>query len=195
MTPISTTRSGDPVDICTQLAATYSKYGSPVFANFCLADLAADVPYEAGVFVLADIEGNVVLIRRKPHPDWPGVEAFWWLPGGGHEGDEGLDEAAVREFWEETGLEVRIERILLATLNNERFFKLWFRGQAIAGAISALSDPCDTTAEAAAFSPTDIPVETLASDIDKLVLAHEGFIDHPIPDLLAKYGLARKQSL
>ena len=67
--------------------------------------------------------------------------------------------------------------------------------EAIAGAISALGDPCDTTAEAAAFSPTDIPVETLASDIDRLVLAHEGLVGAPILSLLAKYGLARKQNL
>ena len=185
-----TPRPGCQVDFDKQLAAIYSRYGYPVFTNFSLDDLLEDVAYEAGVFILADIEGDAVLIRRKPHADWPGVEAFWWLPGGGHEGSEGLDETAVREFREETGLEVRVERLLLATRNEERFFKFWFRGQAVAGNLSAMSDPCDTTAEAALFDPSDIPVEALASDIDKLVLAYEGFVDCAMPDLLAKYGLA-----
>ena len=178
------------MNLQTQLASVYAQYGSPALTNFQVKDVGENVPCKAGVFTLADVEGSVVLIRRKPHPDWPGVEALWWLPGGGHEGSEGLDETAIREFQEETGLEVCVERLLLATVNEKRFFKLWFRGQAIAGNLSAMSDPCDTTAEAALFAPSDIPVEALASDIDKLVLAYEGFVDCAMPDLVAKYGLA-----
>lgn len=102
------------MDIREQIVSLYERYGAPTLTNFQLQDIPGRGPYEAGVFTLADINGAVVLIRRTPHPDYPGLETFWWLPGGGHEAGERLDEAAVREFREETGLEVHLERLLVA---------------------------------------------------------------------------------
>jgi ADP-ribose pyrophosphatase YjhB (NUDIX family) len=137
------------------------------------------------VFTLADANGEVVLIRRTPHVDHPGLETFWWLPGGEWEPDETLDEAAVREFREETGLEVALERLLVALIREERFLMLWFRGHVIAGGLSPDGDPTHSTAEVKSFAPADIPVAALRSNVDRIVLAYAGFIDHPIHDLLA----------
>jgi ADP-ribose pyrophosphatase YjhB (NUDIX family) len=178
--------------ICTQIAAIYEQYGDPALTNFTLEDLTGNGPGEAGVFTLADAGGRVVLIRRKPQADWPGIETYWWLPGGGREAGEGLDEAAVREFREETGLEICIERLLLARIKDERFFNCWFRGRVVAGRVSPAGDPCHTTAEVQLFSPADIPVGALCSDLDKIVLAHEGFINCPIDALLARCGLEER---
>jgi 8-oxo-dGTP diphosphatase len=41
-----------------------------------------------------------------------GVPATWWLPGGGVEFGESPEECLVREFLEETGLEVRVRDVL-----------------------------------------------------------------------------------
>ena len=41
-----------------------------------------------------------------------GVPGTWWLPGGGLEFGESPEECLVREFMEETGLEVRVRGLL-----------------------------------------------------------------------------------
>jgi ADP-ribose pyrophosphatase YjhB (NUDIX family) len=181
------------MDTLTQVTSLYKRYGTPALTNFRIEDVTGNGPDEAGVFTLADLKGSVVLIRREPQVDYPGIETFWWIPGGGHEASESLDEAAVREFREETGLEVHIERLLVARVTSEHFFTFWFRGHVVAGNLSPYGDPCNTTAEVKVFASSDILVETLWSDIDKIVLAYEGFIDYPIESLLMKHSL-RTQS-
>jgi len=183
------TRLSRTMDIRKQVTSLYEQYGAPALTNFRVEDVTGNGPWEAGVFTLADVNGDVVLVRRKPRANHPGLETFWWIPGGAHEAGEKLDEAAVREFWEETGLKVRVERLLVALIKDERFFTFWFRGHVVAGSASPRGDPCNNTAEVRSFSPVDIPVEALRSDIDKIVLAYEGFIDYPIHSLLAKHSL------
>jgi 8-oxo-dGTP diphosphatase len=56
------------------------------------------------VDIIIEVDGGVVLIERKNPP--PG----WALPGGFVDWGETLEEAAVREAREETGLEVELKR-------------------------------------------------------------------------------------
>ena len=85
-----------------QIRLLYEKFGPPVLSNFQLDNFGEDIPTRAGVFGLVDQDGRIVLIRRKPHPDHPGWERYWWLPGGGREPDEAIDQVVIREFKEET---------------------------------------------------------------------------------------------
>ena len=59
--------------------------------------------------IIFDNQGRILLCKhtyRKFHP--------WGLPGGGLEYREGPEDGVRREVWEETGLEVQIEKLLYA---------------------------------------------------------------------------------
>jgi 8-oxo-dGTP diphosphatase len=56
------------------------------------------------------IEGDQVLLVRASNPRYD--PPIWWLPGGGIDFGETPEEALVREFLEETGLEVARPRLL-----------------------------------------------------------------------------------
>jgi 8-oxo-dGTP diphosphatase len=55
--------------------------------------------------LLRDDEGRVLLARNSGASEFPGL---WGLPGGGVEQGEHPDDAVVREFREESGLDVRV---------------------------------------------------------------------------------------
>lgn len=58
---------------------------------------------DGGVGVIAKKKGKYVLIKHTPEA-WPRDYQYWSFPGGGVERGEDFEEAAVREFTEETGL-------------------------------------------------------------------------------------------
>ncbi len=55
-------------------------------------------------------DGKLLIISHRRHDN--GHE-YWLLPGGGIESGETEHECVVREMLEETGLQVRVERLLL----------------------------------------------------------------------------------
>jgi len=57
-----------------------------------------------GVGVLVEMEGGIVLIKRGQPP----FVGWWALPAGYIEADESVEQAAIRECREETGLEVEL---------------------------------------------------------------------------------------
>jgi len=69
------------------------------------------------------IQNNKILMVKHHHDN----KIYWTLPGGGLEANESYEEAAVREFFEETGLKVRIvkhlfDEPLLFSKGNNRCF-------------------------------------------------------------------------
>ncbi len=61
--------------------------------------------YQAAIM----IGSQLLLIRHEEHQSG---RTYWLLPGGGREDGESEEECVMREMREETGLEVRIERLL-----------------------------------------------------------------------------------
>ena len=177
------------------LQSLYDRLGSPDLANFALSALSPDTAYKFGAFVLADDQGEVVLIRRTPIEQYPGIENYWWIPGGAQEDSETLDETAVREFQEETGLTCAVERTLLAQLADDRpFIAVFFRGRVLHGSVSPDDDPDNITAEARAFPIAAVPFDLLWTDSDKILLTLEGFTSGPIDDVIEKNNLRKHNS-
>ena len=61
------------------------------------------------------VRGDRILLARHKR----GENEYWVLPGGAVEPGETPEEAAIRETREETGLEVRIERLLYVEMPGE----------------------------------------------------------------------------
>ena len=88
--------------------------------------------------VLVEQDDRVLLV----HSVLAGRYDFWVAPGGGVEGEETIEQAAVREVREESGLEVELCQLayvedLLG--NHVRYCKFWFTGIVVGGALSCVA--------------------------------------------------------
>lgn len=63
---------------------------------------------KVGAGTVVEVQGKVVLVRRGIDPK----RGYWSLPSGYVEHDETPEETAMRETWEETGLQVAIDNLL-----------------------------------------------------------------------------------
>jgi len=63
--------------------------------------------------IIFDDDGSFLLTRRADNGQW-------CLPGGGIEPGESIEEACVREVFEETGLDVKIERLIGVYSNHDQ---------------------------------------------------------------------------
>ena len=68
----------------------------------------------------------------------------WELPGGRPEPDESASECLIRELWEETGLAVRVGR-LLGTIEYEVAPERWIDVTGYACSLVSATDPTDPT--------------------------------------------------
>ena len=129
------------------------------------------VTVDCVVFGLADdAELNVLLIQRDRGP----FEGAWALPGGFVDMDESLEEAALRELFEETGLgSIALEQLCaMGDVDRDP------RGRVITVAYYGLVHLREHTVKAASdardaawFSLTDLP--DLAFDHDRIIqMAH-----------------------
>ena len=94
--------------------------------------------------------GEIVLIRRGIEPG----QGTWAQPGGFLEVDETVNQAAVRETWEETGLLVEPGEIVgLYTRLEAAVVTIAFEARIVGGTAA----PTIEATEIVAFAPEDIP--------------------------------------
>jgi len=72
--------------------------------------------FRAGIGVKAAVfhSGRILLLRRSWNA--PQYRGLWDLPGGAVEKDESLEDALLREAWEETALRLKVGRAYHAVL-------------------------------------------------------------------------------
>jgi 8-oxo-dGTP diphosphatase len=106
-----------------------------------------------GVGVLVEIEGKILLVQRGQPP----FEGWWALPAGYIEADESVEEAAVRECKEETGLDVELLELFGVYSFPEGPVQsgiiIFFRAQPVGGELRAGDDAQDVKT----FSPDELP--------------------------------------
>lgn len=106
-----------------------------------------------GVGVVIELDGGVVLIKRGGHVQ----SGRWALPSGYIEADESVEEAAVREAREETGLEIELIDLLGVYSFPEgppaSGIIVFYRARPAGGALRAGDDAQD----ARVFLPDDLP--------------------------------------
>ena len=123
------------------------------------------------VAVLLNDGGDLVLQRRKIDPG----KGKWTFPSGYVERGERVEDAAVREAAEETGLEVRINGLLgLYSHTGNPVALAVYTADAVGGTITVSEE----SHEVRGFSPTDLPELAFEHDL-QIVATWLGQIQTP----------------
>jgi ADP-ribose pyrophosphatase YjhB (NUDIX family) len=118
--------------------------------------------------------GQLVLIRRGIEPG----KGWWAQPGGFLEVDETVNQAAIRETWEETGLLIEPGEIIgLYTRLEAAVVTIAFEAKIVGG----LATPTREATEIKAFAPEDIPWSEIAFSTTTWAL--RDWLDRRRPDL------------
>ncbi|MBI4229716.1 MAG: NUDIX hydrolase [Planctomycetes bacterium] len=119
--------------------------------------------------VVVRLDKGVVLVRRKVAP----FAGAWCLPAGFQEADESSEACAQRECREETGLQVRISRVLWAGFGTDdpraSVTVVFYEAEPVGGSL----EPGDDAIEARAFPLTALP-SPIAFATHRAVLARLG---------------------
>jgi ADP-ribose pyrophosphatase YjhB (NUDIX family)/predicted GIY-YIG superfamily endonuclease len=106
----------------------------------------------AGALIARD--GRLLLVKRAIQP----FLGYWDIPGGFLEEDEHPEAGAIREALEETGLEVRLTRLLGFYMDRygdegDYCLNIYFLAEVVGGQ----ERPADDAAELAWFAPDELP--------------------------------------
>lgn len=121
------------------------------------------------VDVIIEVEGGIVLVRRKNPP------YGWAIPGGFVEYGERVEEAAIREALEETGLSVRLRSLLGVYSDPARDPRLHTISIVFTASAHGSPRAGDDAAEAAVFSLDRLP--------DEMAFDHRQILDDYVASL------------
>ena len=125
---------------------------------------------KVAVGVVVEQDGKIVLGKRGHEP----MLGAWSFPSGFVDAGEVVEAAAVREVLEETGVEVRLERLLgVYSTAGERIIFIAYAGSVVGGRLTA----GDETLEVGAFDPRALPALAFPHDAEILATWSEGRTD------------------
>lgn len=152
-------RCGDPLE------SRCVKIGEPdrLCCGGCEFVFYLDPKTAAGVVALH--QGKLLLLRRGIEPAY----GAWVFPGGFVDRGEHPEAAAVREAWEEAGIEVRVDGLLGVYSHPEGspVVLIVYHGEVTGGEPEAL----DESLELGLFPPSEIPWGELAFSTTRLAVA------------------------
>ena len=112
--------------------------------------------------MIATIDGRVVMVRRNMEP---GI-GRWTFPAGFVDRGESVEEAAVREMEEESGLKVRLNGLVgVYSKTGEAIILVVYSGDVVRGTLAAGPEAQD----AGLFDPRELP--PLAFERDTAIMA------------------------
>ena len=141
----------------------------PIWLQMVLSRLIRPLFQVFAAAVILDNDKNILLVKSTYNRFHP-----WGLPGGGLEYGEHPEEAVIREVWEETGLRVYVEKLLLInTLRPDRV-GMYYLCRITGGTFY----PSDEVSEFAYFSLDNLP-DVRTYDQDMLRRLH-GMVEHEL---------------
>jgi len=101
------------------------------------------------------IDGKIVLLKRGIEPSY----GKWVFPGGFLDRGERVEDAAIRETWEEANLKVEVEKLInVYSYPGYPVVVIVYLAKVIGGELQAM----DETLEVRLFTPDEVPWEELA---------------------------------
>jgi ADP-ribose pyrophosphatase YjhB (NUDIX family) len=109
-----------------------------------------DLPRFAVTALACIAQGDSILLVRQNYG-----KRYWSLPGGSLEPGESVDQAAMREVKEETGLDVRLTRLVgVYSKPDQAALAVCFEAEVLGGSID---EATDEVVECRYFSADDLP--------------------------------------
>ena len=101
------------------------------------------------------IDGKIVLLKRGIEPSY----GKWVFPGGFLDRGERVEDAAIRETWEEVNLRVEVTKLVnVYSYPGYPVVVIVYQAKVIGGELQAM----DETLEVGTFAPADVPWDELA---------------------------------
>lgn len=136
----------------SRLSKKYFEGRTRLFCDECSVPIYEN-PVPASCVIAFDEKNRILLVKRNEEPK----KGFWCLPGGFMEIGETPEEAALREFHEETGLRGKIERLIgIVTHKSPRYGSILVAGF-IAVSLEGQIKPGDDASDARFFALEELP--------------------------------------